>query len=295
MIYNYFEINILDSNRKNIFDNSKKFISFEVIYQLNSFPQLVLKLYSLKRLDLSFTDFIIKINMKDYFYEFKMGIIESKFLGKGVYEFTGINLPYKHLQENRSRYLSTSLKTSFEIIGTPYFLNIKSDLKSNFYQTNESDLSILTYLLSGISEGVPLVISDKYIQLMNVSKKETILNAEKMGNIVIRNKFIVNNVVVRKLKDHMFYQGLDENIFIKKSSQSEFYKNRLINRQFMEGLTRISLLLHYDTVSPNKNVGDKVIVEGAYSSNIIYTVISKKEVFTESGISTDLIVGASEL
>lgn len=295
MIYNDFEISILDSDRKDLLDSSKKFLSFEVTYELNNFPRLILKLYSLKRLDLRFTDLIIKINFNDYFYNFNMGLIESKFVGNGVYEFTGMNLPYKHLQENRSRFLSSSLKTSFNIIGTPYTLDIKSDLQSNFYQVYETDLSILTYLLSGIAEGIPLVISDKYIQLMNVSKKETNLGAENIGNIVVRNKFLTSNISIKKLNNFMYYQGTEENIFVNKLSQSEFYKNRLINQQFVDGLTRISLLLHYEDISPKKNVGDKVIIDGVYASNLIYTVISKTETFTESKITTDLIVGAREI
>ena len=295
MIYNDFEINILDSNRKDFLDNSKKFLSFEVTYELNNFPRLTLKIYSLQRLDLRFTDLVIKINFNDYFYNFNMGIIESKFIGNGAYEFTGINLPYKYLQENRSRFLSTSLKTSFNIIGTSYTLDIKSDLQSNFYQINETDLSILTYLLSGISEGIPLIISDKYIQLMNVSKKETKLGAENIGNIVVRNKFLPTNVSTKKLTNFIYYRGLDENIFINKLSQSEFYKNRLVNQQFIDGLTRISLLLHFETASPKKNVGDKLIIDGVYASNLIYTVISKTELFTESKITTDLVVGANEI
>lgn len=295
MIYNDFEITISDDKRNSILSNSVKLMSFEVTYELNNVPRLFLKLYSLSRLNLSFTDLIIKVNFKDYFYNFNMGILESKFVGNGVYEFIGINLPYKHLQVNRSRFLSNSLRKAFDTLGLPYNLNIKADLKSNFYQINETDLSIMSYLLSGIAEGVPVIISDKDIQLMNLSKRESRLSPENIGSIVVRNKFLQNNVVTKNFNNFICYRGLDENIFINSSSQSEFYKNRLVNRQFMDGMTRISLLLHFDSVSPNKNVGDKLLIEGMYESNLIYTVISKTEVFTASKITTDLIVGANEI
>jgi hypothetical protein len=296
MIYNnLFSIDILDSTGENILSSFTKFISFEVTYRINKFPTMILQLYSLQRLDISITDIILKIKYSDYFYNFNMGILEAKYLGSGLYEFTGVNLPYKFLAQNRTRFLSTNLISAFNSIGTSYILNVDTKITSNFYQINETDYSILTYLISGVSDGIPLIVNDKSIELMNMKKKETTLSSTETGNIILRNKFLKSNISTTRYDDYVLYQGLDEILYVNRDSQSEFYNNRLNNRQFEEGLSRISLLLVFEDTSPRKNVGDRVIIPGAYKSNLIYTIINKVEKFTELTINTSLIAGANEI
>ena len=296
MIYNdLFSIDLLDSSGNNILSDFTKFISLEVTYRINKFPTLELTLYSLQRLDISLTDIVIKLKYSDYFYNFNMGILEAKYTGSGIYEFVGVNLPYKFLAQNRTRFLSSDLSSAFNSIGTSYILNVNTKIKSNFYQFNETDYSILTYLISGISEGIPLIVTDKSIELMNMNKKESILSSTDTGNIILRNKFLPSNISTTKYDNYVLYQGLDEILYVNKDSQSEFYNNRLYNKQFEEGLTRISLLLNYDTTSPKKNVGDRVSIPGAYKNNLMYTITGKVEIFSQQSIKTSLIAGANEI